>query len=236
MAIPWGPIATVGSSLIGGAFSAFGARKQNDQAARLLGDQQRWNKYLYENRYKMQRNDMRRAGINPMLAYQTGAGQALGGTSYQPQNEYAQAGQMLADGVNSAISADRIDHEVKAIKQNIKKAVEETENTAEDTRLKRAQQKVAAAQERNINSDTIVKNGQAVLDSQRVMQTATETAYRKEQIKLALIDQFLAEATKERSAADLRFYRTEEGKAVRNLGRLFDELSPFTSSAKRLAR
>lgn len=63
-----------GASTGGGIFSSIFNAKQAKK-------QRRWAKRMYENRYQMTMRDMEKAGLNPILAYQQGAGSVPSGAS-----------------------------------------------------------------------------------------------------------------------------------------------------------
>lgn len=71
--------------VIGGIMGLFGNKNNSAKAAAqqyqynlaLQQQQQQWNEYMYKNRYQMQREDMEKAGINPLF----GMGQAPSVTS-----------------------------------------------------------------------------------------------------------------------------------------------------------
>ena len=60
--------------------------------------------------------DMKRAGLNPILAYKQGGSGTLGGSSYTPANIGQAAMTGMAGGVSSAIAARRQEQELKNMK------------------------------------------------------------------------------------------------------------------------
>lgn len=99
--------ATIGASVIGGLFSAFGASQQNKAAKKAAQRQMDFQRNMYENRYAMTMADMKRSGLNPILAYQQGVGGTPGGSSYSPVNVGAGAGAAIQGGITSAIAVRR---------------------------------------------------------------------------------------------------------------------------------
>ncbi len=108
-------------SLIGGAFSAFGAKKRNEAARAAAERSMQFSRESMQNAYQWAVADMRAAGLNPMLAYQQGGAHALGGTSYQPENVGAAGAIGGASAASSAIAARRTHAELKNVAADTKK-------------------------------------------------------------------------------------------------------------------
>ena len=56
------------------ALDLYEGRRQQRLEQQRIGQQQAFNKEMYEKRYQMTMSDMRKAGLNPILAYKQGAG------------------------------------------------------------------------------------------------------------------------------------------------------------------
>ncbi len=96
-------VATIGSALIGGAFSAYGARSSNAAAQEAAALQMAFQKESMQNRYQWTMADMKKAGLNPILAYKQGGGGSLSGASYTPSNVGAAATTGAQTGASSAL-------------------------------------------------------------------------------------------------------------------------------------
>ena len=116
----WGAIA---GALAGAAGAFLDARNQRNAAA----DQRQFNEYAYRNRYQWQMEDMREAGLNPILSYKQGAPGVPGVGGYS-----SNVAGGIAGGVSSAVAAQRVNAEV--------------DNIRADTKLKEEQQTVATTQ------------------------------------------------------------------------------------------
>ena len=84
-------------SLLGAGLSFLGAKNQNDRAEAAAEKQMAFQREVMQNRYQWQVNDLKAAGLNPVLATGLSAGMASG-SSYTPTNEL----NGVADAVYSA--------------------------------------------------------------------------------------------------------------------------------------
>ena len=156
MAVDWTAVATaaVGATLDAGstaATSAFNAAmsKKNRQ----------FQAYMYQNRYKMSMEDMRRAGLNPVLA----AGSGLGGGS-SPAGSTAQAAtpsQMGSRAISSAQQVKMVNVQKQNVQADTGLKVNQASLTDAERRLKLVQQNesfqragVAAATAKQIEVET----------------------------------------------------------------------------------
>ena len=121
----------LGGGLLGAASSIGGSFLENELAKGRTKDQYQYQKQLYENRYQWQMEDMRRAGLNPILSYKTGAGSAGGVGLSTPS---------VPDLGSSARQGARAVSEIAQIKA-------QTINTKADSRLKEEQRLLTHQQE-----------------------------------------------------------------------------------------
>lgn len=107
--------AALGSAGIGAISSAFG-RSSANKAAR---SNRRFQKHMYQHRYQYQMEDMAKAGLNPILAYQQGAG---GTPSGAQANISSNPGSDMSNTVANALKAYSRSVEVKKMNQEIKES------------------------------------------------------------------------------------------------------------------
>jgi len=117
MAFGWGAVIGAG---IGAISSAFGASRQNEAAKDAASAQMAFQRESAQNQYQWAMADMRKAGLNPILAYKQGGSGTLGGSSYSPVNVGAAASQGAASGVSSAIAARRINADLDKVRADTK--------------------------------------------------------------------------------------------------------------------
>lgn len=113
----------------------------------LMHQQEDFNQQMYANRYQMTVQDLKKAGLNPMLAYQQGAGA-------QPQ---VSQGQGARADFQSSVNATRL-------------ASAQEAKTLQDT-------KIGAAQEQNILWDTVNKQLEPALTAMQTMDTQARKDY-----------------------------------------------------------
>ena len=107
------------SSIISGAANIFGAKSANKEAARSTAKQIAFQRESAQKGYQWATADMKKAGINPMLAYQQGGSSALSGASYRPEN-------VMSGAVSSALQARMQDQELENLKANMRKTNQDT--------------------------------------------------------------------------------------------------------------
>lgn len=98
----------IGSSLVGGALGIFGAGRANKESAASAQQSIDFQRESMQNRYQWMYDDLKKAGINPMLAY---AKQSTGasGAQYQAQN----VGEAGVRGASSAAQTSFMAREQK---------------------------------------------------------------------------------------------------------------------------
>lgn len=139
-----GLFASFAPTAFSSALSFIGGNSQNDAASDEASNARWFDRWNYKHRYQWQVGDMRKAGLNPILAATQGAPSLPGADTAQvPANP-------LGDAVNSALAAKRLSAELKNIEADTEKKKAERDYTdnlgakvAQDYRLNQPQEPIA---------------------------------------------------------------------------------------------
>jgi len=142
-------------SLGGGVISNFMTSQRMDETNQFNAQQAQLNRDFQERMsntaYQRSMEDMKKAGLNPILAYQKGgASSPSGGTA---TGTFAPATDVVTPAVSSAIHKMRADAEVANMVEQNKNLVTQRDNIV-------AQTAQSQAQTRNTNADTLMKTEQ----------------------------------------------------------------------------
>lgn len=138
----------LGGSLLSAGLDMFGANKQNEansaQALRQMDFQER----MRNTSYQASMADMKKAGLNPMLAYSNGGAAVPSGASAQMQNELSGATGKALDYVNSAVSRKMQKTQTDKAWEEMVLATERVNTERENQRLIAENAKLAEEQAR----------------------------------------------------------------------------------------
>jgi len=116
-----------GANLLGGLFGFFGQRSANEMNMQISQKQMDFQERMSNSAIRRQQQDMKEAGINPLLAGMQGGAGAGPGASIAAQNPVPEGSMQAA--VSSALDARRI--------------MADVENVEADTKIKKAEGVVA---------------------------------------------------------------------------------------------
>lgn len=206
-------VAAVAPALIGGIASAWGTHAANQEAKAASQTQMDFQKETLRHQYQWGMEDMKKAGLNPILAYKQGGAGSAGGSSYTPQN----VGSAAVSGASTATSSALASRAQETQLENIKA----------DTALKGSQDETQAA----LQIQALAQAGQA--KSSSALMQAQEVTQRQLSLNewirgnILLDESDVSSAKASQAKADERLLETELGKMIRNLGTSAKELNPF---------
>lgn len=182
-------------ALIGGAVSAWGTNQVNQQADNSAIRQMAFQKETLQHQYQWGMEDMKKAGLNPILAYKQGGAGTASGSSYTPQN----VGSAAVSGASTATSS--------ALATRAQEA--QLENLAADTSLKHSQDKTQAA----LQVQALASAQQSSANSALALSQGAKT---RAEIGLMIADEQRTKADAELLAANP--WLRQAGTAFRELG------------------
>lgn len=128
----------IGSALVSGLGSFLGANSQNDAAKDAAATATAANERMYRHRYQWQVQDLEKAGLNPILAANQGAGAGpSAATADVPRNA-------VGDAVSSALQARRLRAEIDLMAQQRKESMAREANYDNSSFLTNEQRKGVA--------------------------------------------------------------------------------------------
>lgn len=204
-------LAPIIGAAIGGGASLIGASMQNSAAQAASREQMAFQERSARHSYQWATEDMRKAGINPILAYKQGGSGTLSGSTYTPQNVGAAAatGATAGAGVaSSAIAASRNQAELA--------------NIAADTALKSSQDKTQAAMQIQALAQAGQANANAALSTEQANQSRMTSDVMRSQLIQNLPKETLARL-------DNLFYNSPAAGPIHTARRWAEALNPVRS-------
>lgn len=113
-----GSIIGAGAGLLGGAMSASGQREANRQNYRIARENREWQQQMSNTAVRRRMEDMRRGGINPLLAAKYDASTPAGNIATMG-NVGAAAATGFAQASQAGVNIEKAAHEIDQIEQQI---------------------------------------------------------------------------------------------------------------------
>ncbi|AXL14706.1 DNA pilot protein [Microviridae sp.] len=187
------------SSIVGGGASLLGGLFQNASAKAAAQQQQKFQEKTLRHQYQWGMEDMRKAGLNPILAYKQGGAGSASGSSYTPQN----VGSAAVQGASTAAAS--------AIAQKMQDA--QLENIKADTGLK--------------NDQAATQTALQLHSRMAAAQAAAQTGKTNQETALLGYQTNSAKAAAAQAATDRRINESTIGEIMRYIERGKNVINPF---------
>lgn len=151
---------TIAGPLTGGALSFMGGERANSANQKMAQAQMDFQREMRDTQYQAAMADMRKAGLNPILAYKTGGAGTPSGTSIAMQNSVAAGVDAFNSVTNSAAIYKKLDPETRLIQQKI-------DESNSQTALNDEQKKVTAVEIKNRQQQRKLIEAQAAVQRQQ---------------------------------------------------------------------
>lgn len=117
LGIGLGDIASVGGSIIGSLINSHDVEETNRANAAIAAEQMKFQERMSSTAYQRGMEDLKKAGLNPMLAYSQGGASSPSGAS--AKMESPNRGEALKGGVSSALELRRLTKELESADSSI---------------------------------------------------------------------------------------------------------------------
>lgn len=218
-----GKIATAAiPALIGGGFSAYGQAQANQATQASTQTQMDFQERMRATQYQTAMADMKKAGMNPMLAYQQGGAGALSGSSYQASNELAPLAAGIESGTSSAIAVRRQNADLKQI--------EASTRAIDEGILKTKQDRHTAGSQEHLNN-RVAEHEKARMNLTDILGSMAHLNRRIREYDLNS-----AKASDAQAKTDLKINQSTAGRVLRWIDKAGQSINPFSSAVSKQRR
>jgi len=155
-----GPTIAAGASLLGGAMSNLANKSETRKNRKFAREEatvsRNWSKFMSDSAHQREVNDLRTAGLNPILSANKGASSSGGVMAATPSAIPMK--DVLGPAVNSALTAAQLNQTIKQSEANIKNTQQQTDVGIQEEGLKSVQHNLVQQQATNEAVKTEVNN------------------------------------------------------------------------------
>ncbi|WNK12767.1 MAG: DNA pilot protein [Microvirus sp.] len=187
-------LSSIVGGLIGGATEAIGGLIGNKGKSDAAAEDRAFQERLSNTAYQRQVEDLRKAGLNPALAYSSSSGAST------PKGSTADVENVVKNVSHSASSASRNYAELNLVKENLKKIAQETNTSKAVEDSNRIEQQKGISQigvndaiQQNYKADTVLKATNAKALNIGMPKTSAETRLIDANARKALVEAAVAE-------------------------------------------
>lgn len=221
-----GSLISAGASLVGGHLA-------NTSAKKAATTQMQFQEYMSSTAHQREVEDLKAAGLNPLLSVGGSGASSPAGASYTPQD-------IISPAVNSAQAATRLKADIKNLEQtneNLKSANEKTKADTVSTTWNNALNKAAIEKTRaDIHNNNLSTQSQLMLNQNLATQAKANAVAASTSAKQMATQTALTNTQLPKAENKANYSKTKVGKFLDAIDKIMESASPFGHSAAAISR